>query len=245
MVIPLAVERVPVLSDNYSWLLHDPASGATAVVDPGEAAPVLAAAATKGWQLTDVWITHWHGDHTGGIAGVRAGADVRVVAPRAEAGKVAGADGYLDDGDEVRLGAHSARVIATPGHTLGHLAFHLADEALLFPGDTLFAIGCGRLFEGTPAQMHDSLARLAALPGETQVFAGHEYTLGNARWAVTAEPDNTALAERAAAVERMRAAGEPTLPTTIAAERATNPFVRARNAEALAALRASKDRFRG
>lgn len=241
----LEVAAVPVLSDNYAWLVHDAGSDTTMVVDPGEAAPVLAAAAERGWRIAHVWITHWHPDHTGGIAGLRAAGPVRVAAPVAEAAKIPGADRYLADGDRIALGGHEAAVIATPGHTSGHVSFHLADDRLLFTGDTLFAMGCGKLMEGTPAQMFASLRRFADLPDDTQVFAGHEYTLANARFARTAEPDNTAIIARLAAVERQRAAGEPTLPTTMALERATNPFVRAGDVDELAARRAAKDRFAG
>ena len=240
------VERVPVLSDNYAWLVHDADSGATAVVDPGDAAPVLAAVALRDWALSDIWITHWHPDHTGGIAGLRAAVPgIRVTAPRTEAAKVPGADIYVGEGDRMVLGRHAADVIETPGHTLGHVAFHFANAGLLFTGDTLFAMGCGRLLEGTPAQMFASLARLAAMPDETQVFAGHEYTQANGRFARHAEPGNAAIGQRLAEVNQLRTAGEATLPTTLRRERATNPFLRARDVASLAKLRAAKDNFAG
>ena len=244
------IVRVPVLADNYAWLVHDPDSGATLVVDPGEAGPVLAVAEARGWSITDVWITHWHRDHTGGVAGVVDGsAAVEVVAPAAEAAKVAaiypGAARHVSDGDRLAFGAHEARVIATPGHTAGHVSFHLPKAGIAFTGDTLFAMGCGRLFEGTVADMHASLARLAELPDETLVCCGHEYTQANGRYALVAEPDNPAIHSRMNDVDRLRAGGEPTVPSTMALERATNPFLRARSVEELAQRRAAKDSFRG
>lgn len=241
----LEVVAVPILSDNYVWLAHEGPSGTTVVIDPGAPAPVLAALAKRGWRADAIWITHWHPDHVGGLAAVKAATGAEAWGPAAEAPRIPGLDHLLVDGDRVRAGPIEAAVIATPGHTAGHIAFHVERSGALFPGDTLFAMGCGRLMEGTPADMHASLQTLAALPDETQVYAAHEYTLENARWARTAEPDNAALAERADEVERLRAAGRPTLPTTIALERATNPFVRAPDADVFARLRRSKDRFAG
>ena len=241
----LDVVAVPILSDNYVWLAHEPASGTTVVVDPGEAPPVLAALAERGWRADAIWITHWHPDHVGGLATLKGETGAEAWGPAAEASRIAGLDHLVHEGDRVRAGPIEAMVIATPGHTAGHIAFHVDQSAALFPGDTLFAMGCGRLFEGAPADMHASLQALAALPEDTQVYAAHEYTLGNARWARTVEPDNVALVERADEVERLRAAGRPTLPTTIGLERATNPFVRAPDADAFARLRQSKDRFAG
>ena len=243
-VATLEVVRVPVLSDNYAWLLHDPDSGDTLAIDPGEAQPLLDAAAARGWRIGQVWNTHWHPDHVAGNEAVRAASGARITGPAAEADRIGTLDATVADGDTLRLGGHSAAVIATPGHTAGHVSFHFADDRLAFTGDTLFAMGCGRLFEGSPADMFGSLARLAALPGETQVFCGHEYTQSNGRYALHAEPDNPAIAQRMAEVDRLRAAGEPTVPTTIAQELATNPFVRAASAEELGKHRAAKDSFR-
>lgn len=241
----LEIVRVPVLSDNYSWLVHDAASGTTMVIDPGEAQPVLDTAAARGWRIDAIWITHWHPDHTNGNADVVAATGARVIGPEAERAKIPTLDDGVGEGDVVRLGDHAAQVMTVPGHTAGHIAFHFADDAAIFTGDTLFAMGCGRLFEGDAAQMHANMRRFAALPGETQVYCGHEYTQSNGRFALTVDPQNEALRERMAEVDRLRAAGEPTIPTTIAAESATNPFLRAPDVATLAELRAGKDAFRG
>lgn len=242
----LEVIRVPVLSDNYAWVVHDTESGKTAVVDPGEARPVLDAAAERGWTIGAVWLTHWHPDHVGGAAEVVAATGAMVIGPEAERAKIAVAlDTGLSEGDVVALGAHEAQVMHVPGHTAGHIALHFADDAMIFTGDTLFAMGCGRLFEGNASEMHANMVRFAALPDETNVYCGHEYTLSNGRYARVAEPENAAIRERIADVERLRAAGEATVPTTIGAERATNPFLRAPDAEALARLRHGKDTFSG
>ncbi len=242
--MPLEVVRVPVLSDNYAWLIHDAASGDTVAVDPGEAAPVHAAAAERGWTIGQVWTTHWHPDHTGGNAAMRA-AGARITGPAAEAAKIPTLDVQVGEGDTVRIGGVVAKVMHVPGHTAGHIAFHLADDAAIFTGDTLFALGCGRLFEGTAADMFGNMRRYAALPDETRVYCGHEYTQSNGRFALTVEPDNAALAARMAEVDALRAAGRATVPTTIGVERATNPFLRADSAEALGKLRELKDNFKG
>ena len=240
----LEVVRVPLLSDNYAWLVHDPASGGTLAIDPGEAAPMLDAAAARGWRIGQVWATHWHPDHIAGIPEIKAEGAV-VTGPAAEAARIPTLDRTVADGDTVTLGGHRAMVIETPGHTLGHVVFHFAEAGLLFSGDTLFAMGCGRLFEGTPAQMFDALRRLAELPDGTDVYCGHEYTQSNGRYALTVEPNNAALATRMAEVDLLRARGEPTIPTTIGLERATNPFLRAASTDELGRRRAEKDRFRG
>jgi hydroxyacylglutathione hydrolase len=240
----LEVVRVPVLSDNYTWLVHESASGETVAVDPGEAAPVVDAAAARGWRIGQVWTTHWHPDHVGGNAALREAGAV-VTGPAAEAARIPTLDRTVAEGDEVRIGEHRAQVIETPGHTAGHIVFLFDEERLVFTGDTLFAIGCGRLFEGTAEQMFANMRRLAELPGETRVFCGHEYTQSNGRFALSVDPDNADLVARMAEVDRLRAAGEPTVPTSIALERATNPFMLATSADGLAALRAGKDNFRG
>jgi hydroxyacylglutathione hydrolase len=239
-----AIVRVPVLTDNYAWLIHDPVSGETVVVDPGEAAPVQAAAAERGWTIDQVWTTHWHPDHTGGNAALQA-AGARITGPAAEAAKIPTLDATVGEGDVVRIGTEVASVWHVPGHTAGHIAFHLAAADAIFTGDTLFALGCGRLFEGTPAEMFANMQRYATLPDATQVYCGHEYTQSNGRFAVTVEPDNAALAARMTAVDAARAASEPTVPTTIALERATNPFLRAADVEEFTKLRELKDNFRG
>ena len=240
----LEIVRVPVLSDNYSWLVHDGASGETMVVDPGEAGPVLAAAETRGWTIGAVWITHWHPDHTGGAAEIKA-TGARVIGPEAERAKIPALDEGLAAGDTARLGDHVATVMSVPGHTAGHIAFHFAEDAAIFTGDTLFAMGCGRLFEGDAAEMFANMRRYAALPEDTKVYCGHEYTQSNGRYALVAEPGNAAIVERMKAVDAARARGEATVPTTIGEERATNPFLRAGSAEQLADRRAAKDAFRG
>jgi hydroxyacylglutathione hydrolase len=243
LVMPVEIVRVPVLSDNYVWLMHDAESNDTVVVDPSVAEPVLAAAAERGWTITQIWNTHWHPDHTGGNAQIKDATGCIISGPAAEIERIPTLDRRLQDGDSVAIGAIRADVIAVPAHTAGHIAFHLPSEQVVFVGDTLFAMGCGRLFEGTAAQMFANMQRLSALPGETSVYCAHEYTLSNARWAVTAEPDNPALAARLAEVIDLRDCGEATVPTSIARERQTNPFMRAKNADHLAELRAAKDAF--
>ena len=238
----LEIIPVPVLQDNYVWLLHDEDSGETAAVDPSVAPPVLDAAAARGWRITQVLNTHWHPDHTGGNAAIHEAAGPPVTGPE-EVRRVYAPDRIVGEGDRVRVGSFEAEVWAIPAHTAGHIAFYFADAKAVFVGDTLFAMGCGRLFEGTAAQMHGNLQRLAALADDVRVYCGHEYTLANARFAITVEPGNAALAERLAAVERARANDEVTLPTTIGEEKATNPFMRAESAQELARLRAMKDSF--
>ena len=240
----LEIVAVPVLADNYAWLIYDPKTEDAAVVDPGEAAPVLAAAKERGWHISQVWTTHWHPDHTGGNAEMKA-AGATITGPAAERKRIPTLDTFVRAGDVVRLGSHTAQVLAVPGHTAGHVAFHFAEDALVFTGDTLFAMGCGRLFEGTPAEMWANMQTYAAMPPGTKVYGGHEYTQANARFAAHVDPDNAAVSDRRVVVDRLRAAGKPTLPTTIGEERATNPFMRAGSAERLGELRARKDDFRG
>ena len=216
------------LKDNFGVLLHDPATRATATIDAPEAAPILAALAAKGWILTDILITHHHFDHVQGIAGLKVRfPHARVIGPAKEAARISGLEGGVGGGDAVKTGALEAKVIDVPGHTSGHVAYWFADEDIVFTGDTLFAMGCGRGFEEPAVVLYHSLMRLAALPGETKVYCGHEYTLANARFALTVDPDNAILKERAVEVAHQRTAGEFTLPTTIAIELATNPFLRA------------------
>ena len=238
----MEIVPVPAFADNYLWLVHDQASGETAVVDPGDAVPVLAEAQNRGWTISQVWNTHWHPDHTGGNLAIEAATGARISGPAGE--DIPGRDVALVAGDEVRLGEHVGRVIEVPGHTLGHIALLFDDERVAFVGDTLFAMGCGRLFEGTPQQMYGSLKALAGLPADTRLYCAHEYTLSNARFAAVAEPDNAAIAERLALVEGLRDRGEITIPTTVAQERETNPFVRATDWQEFARLRQQKDSFR-
>jgi len=242
MVSALQIVAVPAFADNYIWLVHDADSGETAVVDPGDAAPALAEAERRGWAIGQVWNTHWHPDHTGGNLAVKDATGARISGP--DGPRIPARDVTLAEGDEVRLGRHVGRVIAVPGHTLDHIALLFDEDRVAFVGDTLFAMGCGRLFEGTAEQMHRSLQRLASLPADTRLYPAHEYTLGNARFSVEAEPGNDDIAERLAKVSRLLDAGEITLPTTVAEELATNPFVRAPDADKFAQLRNAKDMFR-
>ncbi len=239
----LEIVRIPALSDNYIWLVHDPVSDETLVVDPSVADSVLAEAEQRGWRIGQIWNTHWHPDHTGGNAAIKTATGCKITGPAAEAARIPTLDRLVSEGDVVRLGAIEATVMEVPAHTAGHIAFHLPSEGILFVGDTLFAMGCGRLFEGEAEQMHANLQRLSKLPEETAVYCAHEYTLANGRFALTVEPDNEALRARMAEVEAKRAAGEATVPTTIGLERATNPFMRADTAERLAERRRAKDNF--
>jgi hydroxyacylglutathione hydrolase len=241
----LEIVRIPVLSDNYVWLVHEPGSGETMAVDPAVADPVLAEAEKRGWQITQIWNTHWHPDHTGGNEAIRAATGCTITGPEAEFARIPTLDVQVRGGDRVQLGACVADVIDVPAHTAGHIAYHFAGEKAVFVGDTLFAMGCGRLFEGTAEQMFDNMAKLGALPAETAVYCAHEYTQSNGRYALVAEPGNAALAARMKAVDAARAQGEPTVPTTIGLERETNPFMRAKTVEQLAERRAAKDGFRG
>lgn len=215
------------LQDNFGVLVHDPASGATASIDAPEAGPVEAALKATGWKLTDILVTHHHADHTGGIAELKTRHKCRVTAPRAEAAKIPAVDVQVGDGDTVTVGGLSARAIATPGHTLGQINYFFATDKLLFAGDTLFSIGCGRVIEGTPAQMWESLLKLRALPDDTRLYCGHEYTAANIRFAKTVEPKNSALVAREQQVTRQLAAGQPTVPSLMGDEKKENVFLRA------------------
>ncbi|MEO4048985.1 hydroxyacylglutathione hydrolase [Pseudomonas sp. CAU 1711] len=221
----LRIDALPAFSDNYIWLLQDSATRLCAVVDPGDARPVLDwLAAHPDWRLSDILITHHHPDHVGGVTQLKQATGARVCGPAREI--IPARELALDEGDRVEVLGRSFLIYAVPGHTLGHIAYHQAEEALLFCGDTLFAAGCGRLFEGTPAQMHDSLQRLAALPDTTRVYCTHEYTLSNLQFARAVEPHNPEIAARFAEVSAWRAAGRISLPSNIALEKATNPFLR-------------------
>ena len=238
----IEVVAVPALNDNYIWMLRDPASGEVAVVDPGQDAPALDAANERGWRVSQILTTHWHPDHTGGNSAIKAATGATITAP-AEAERLSVVDQIVAEGDRVSVGELEAVVWDIPAHTAGHIAFYFEAEKMIFVGDTLFAMGCGRLFEGTPEQMFANMARFASLPNDVRVYCGHEYTLANARFAAHVDPDNKAVAKRLVIVAAMRERGEVTLPTTIGEERATNPFMRAIDAADFARLRTLKDSF--
>jgi len=250
---------VPAFADNYIYVLRDAASGKVGVVDPGDAAPVQAELERRGWSLTHIFLTHHHDDHIGGAEALKARYRASVVGARADAHRIPGLDVMLGDGDRTVFGEQTARVFAVPGHTSGHIAFWFEAAETLFSGDTLFSLGCGRLFEGSPAQMWDSLQSLRSLTDSTRVYCGHEYTQSNGRFAVTVDPDNVALQQRMEEVAALRERNQPTIPTTIGMERRTNPFLRADDpgvqsaigmsgapsVEVFAELRRRKDHFRG
>lgn len=232
----LAIFQFPCLSDNYGVLIHDEASGRTAAIDAPDAAAVSAALAEKGWTLTEILTTHHHPDHTDGNLALKQATGCTISGPSYEADTIPGIDRKLSEGDVYDFAGHPVHVIHTPGHTLGHIAYYLPQDGVAFVGDTMFALGCGRVFEGTLDQMWGSLQKLAALPDETVVYCGHEYTESNLRFAMTIDGSNPALIARGEEIRKLRAAGQPTVPTTIAAEKATNPYLRADDPAVRAAL---------
>ena len=245
------------LKDNYGVLLHDPSTGATAAIDAPEAAPIEAALAERGWRLTDILVTHHHADHTGGIAELKKKHLCRVVAPRKEASKIQNIDVTVREGDVVQVGSMVGRILETPGHTAGHISYWFKQDKLAFVGDTLFSVGCGRILEGTPEMMWQSLVKIRNLPADTQLYCGHEYTAANVHFALSIEPKNSALRARAEEVVRLIEKKRPTIPTTIQQEKSYNPFLRAdlhsvagainmegANPESVfATIRARKDKF--
>ncbi len=251
----LEIHQFPCLSDNYGYLVHDPASGETTCIDTPEADEYLKQAKAKGWQITQVWNTHWHPDHAGGNEAIKAATGCTISAPLVDSDKIAGFDRTVRDGDLLKLGEHTAQVIDVGGHTMGHIAYHLPDSAIAFVGDALFALGCGRMFEGTAPQFWDSLLRLRHLPPDTTLYCAHEYTAANAKFALHADPDNDELRAYAHEIALKRSRGEPTVPFPLEREIATNPFLRADAPEmqakwggglpfeTFAALRAAKDNF--
>lgn len=230
------IRLFPCLSDNFGYLIHDPASKATASIDAPEAGPVIKALQREGWHLTDILVTHHHADHVGGIGELKQKYDCRVVAPHDKGAAIPDVDERVEEGNKVMVGTLVARVLETPGHTLDHISYVFDAEHALFAADTLFSIGCGRVFEGTYPMMWDSLLKLRALPDDMRLYCGHEYTLSNIRFALTIEPDNAALKARAKEAEAQRAAGKPTVPTLLGAEKKENVFLRADVPSVAAAL---------
>lgn len=232
----LQVHQFPCLSDNYGFLIRDEATGTVASIDTPDAGAIARQLDDLGWPLHLILNTHWHPDHVGGNAQLKQRFDCEVVGPAGERDRIPGIDRVVDEGDVVDVGASRAQVLHTPGHTLGHVVYHFADQQRAFVGDTLFAMGCGRLFEGSAEQMWASLSRLRAWPDATRLYCAHEYTQANARFALSVDGENSALRARAREVDAQRARGEPTVPTTLALERATNPFLRADDAALQTAL---------
>ncbi|MEO7387622.1 MAG: hydroxyacylglutathione hydrolase [Gammaproteobacteria bacterium] len=253
----LQIRQIPCLQDNYGYLIHDPDAGLTASIDTPDAAPIERALAENGWTLDYILNTHHHADHAGGNLALKASTGCVIVGSRADAARIPGIDILVGEGDRFSLGTHEARILETSGHTVGHICYVFDADKAAFVGDTLFSMGCGRLFEGTPIQMWGSLQKLMALPDDVRVYCAHEYTASNGRFAVTMEPKNVALAARVQDVATLRAAGQPTIPSTIGLEKATNPFLRpastelratvgmpsAPDAEVLGETRRRKDRF--
>ena len=226
----LEVAQFSCLNDNYGFLIHDAQSGETACIDTPESGPILAVLAERGWTLSHIWNTHHHFDHAGNNLEIKEKTGCTIIGPAGEADKIPGLDHAVDDGAQITLGAHKVDILNVGGHTMGHIAYHLADDQIAFVGDSLFALGCGRVFEGTMAQMYASLEKLNALPDGTQIYCAHEYTAANAAFAATIDPTNAALQTRIDEINVLRAADKPTVPTEIGLERATNPFLRADNA---------------
>ena len=234
--MPLKIHQFPCLNDNYGFLIHDPDSGQTVALDTPDGAVYLAEAEKLGWTITAIWNTHWHPDHTDGNLPIKNATGCEIVGPIGEKDKIPGLDRTVDHGNTLMLGDMQAIVIDTPGHTIGHVAFHFAGEGVAFVGDSVFALGCGRIFEGDYAMMWDSMKAVKVLPPETTLYCAHEYTQSNAKFALTIEPENAALQAYAAEINEKRARGEATVPMGLARELDTNPFLRADLPELQAAM---------
>lgn len=243
MTSNLEIALFPCLSDNYGLLIHDRDSGETAAIDTPEVAKIEAACAERRWTLTQIWNTHHHHDHTGGNLALKEKHGLTITGPDQIQGRIPGLDKGVSGGDVFKFGAHEVQVIFTPGHTVDHVIYYVPDAKAAFVGDTIFVLGCGRLFEGSPEDMFGSMAAIAALPEDTQLYCAHEYTLSNARFAVTVEPDNQALLDYVEKAKKLREDDIPTVPTTVAMEKAINPFMRAETASRLGEIRAAKDAF--
>lgn len=231
------IRLFPCLNDNFGYLVHDPATGATAAIDAPEAAPISATLQREGWTLTDILLTHHHGDHVGGVAALKEAYGCRVVAPHDKTAALPLVDLRVAQGDVVKVGSLLARVLETPGHTLDHVVYVFDDDKVVFTGDTLFSLGCGRLFEGSYPMMWDSLLKLRALPDDMLMYCGHEYTAANVKFALTIEPTNPALLARAAEVTELRSAGQPTIPVRLGVEKSANVFLRADDPAVAAGVR--------
>lgn len=243
MTSTLEIALFPCLSDNYGLLIHDRESGETAAIDTPEVSKIEAACAERGWILTQIWNTHHHADHTGGNLALKNKYGLTITGPSQIKGRIPGLDRGVSGGDVFRFGAHEVQVIFTPGHTVDHIIYYVPAAKAAFVGDTIFVLGCGRLFEGSPEDMFGSMAAIAGLADDTKLYCAHEYTLSNAKFAVTVEPDNQALLHYVERAKKLREEGLPTVPTTVAMEKATNPFLRAKTAEQLGDIRAAKDVF--
>jgi hydroxyacylglutathione hydrolase len=232
----MCIVQIPCLADNYCVLLHAPGRDETLAIDAPEAAPIEAALRQRNWRLSEILVTHHHGDHTGGCRALTEAYNCRITGPEAEADRVPGLTRAVHEGSVLSFAGLEVRVLETPGHTLGHVSYYIPGISTVFTGDTLFAMGCGRIFEGDAQTMYASLRKIAALPADTQIYCGHEYTLANARFALSVEPENPQLVERVKEIETRRAAGQATLPSSVALETATNPFLRSHSAAIRARL---------
>lgn len=239
----IEIELFPCLTDNYGFLVHDRQSGETACVDTPDATEILTQANRKGWKITQIWNTHHHPDHTGGNLSLKQAGNINIIGAKQDAHRLPGITHQVEAGTVIYLGAHKVQIFATPGHTTAHISYYIPDAEAAFVGDTLFALGCGRLFEGTATQMFNSLQAICDLPDSTRLYCAHEYTLANGRFALTVEPENQNLKTCMLQVEALRKQGLPTIPTSVAQEKKTNPFVRAKNPQYLAKIRHMKDSF--